>query len=80
MEVFESDLFSRQESTRLVRQVLADVARRAAAVSHSICWLAWAAEFNRHSFGPDRLEAYDGEVYGLLSDVLAARVELASLS
>jgi hypothetical protein len=80
IEEFKSRLLMDSESLRNVRLAVAEVSKRLATATHSICWATWPAKYTPKSFVHAHLDKYDGEIHLLLSDIVAARVVLAALS
>ncbi len=79
IEEFKSRLIMDSESHRNVRLAVAEVSKRLAAATHSICWATWPAKDHPKSF-ESLVDKYDGEIHLLFSDLVAARVVLAALS
>lgn len=63
-----------------LNEAIAEVARRLAAGSHSICWLCWIAKFCPKDLTTEHLTAYDKEMNEILSQLVGARVVLTALS
>lgn len=46
LEAFRNQLSRRDEAARNLRIAVAEVAKKLAAASHSICWLCWIAKYS----------------------------------
>jgi hypothetical protein len=80
IEELKSRLVLEAESRRNVRLAMAEVCKRVAAASHSICWTAWPAKYTPKDFSAAHFDKYEAEIHVLLGDIVGARVVLASLS
>ena len=80
LEAFRTDLAKRAELGRNTRMALADLVKKLAAAAHSMTWITWDAQHNPSAITAARFESYDKEMHLLLSDIIASRAVLASLS
>lgn len=79
IEALKGHLAARQEAGRNVQNAVAELTKRFAAATHSICWLCWTAKYAPADLTPDHFQSYDKEMHSLLGEIMAARVVLASL-
>jgi hypothetical protein len=79
----EQDRWEQKRTDELatsIRVGIVELARKLAAGNHAISWLTFNAKHEPREVAPEQIRAYESEIKVVLSEIVAARVNLAALS